>query len=316
MWQNNEIERGQGAESDQGSADQRLTPADRITLEYIPPSDALQPFITTLFYFRCDERDIRDIQPASVGSLIVFLRGEGVMRFGERVDPSHRVSLMAPLTYAAPFEVDGPFHTIGASLSPLGWAALTGMSAQAARDRMYDAAEFFGEGITALGEGLRQDYLAEAASPEELCAKLEQYLASQLKPVDPKHVEFIRAVNAWMSSNFNPEIARLAQLSGYSNRQVQRLVERYFGCTPKILVRKYRALRIVALLHDSATTDEQVAELLNHFYDQSHLIREVRTFAGRTPARFGDAETPILEHLLDVRNFREIKPNVAPLPGE
>ncbi|MFN2099385.1 helix-turn-helix domain-containing protein [Altererythrobacter sp. MF3-039] len=298
------------------SAEQGLTPASKITLEYIQPSDALQPFITTLYYFRCDEREIRDIQPAAVGSLIVFLRGKGAMRFGDRADPSHLVSLLAPLTYAAPFEVNGPFHTIGASLSPLGWAALTGLKADEARDRMYNAASIFGEEITHLGENLRQDYLSQSATPTELCARLADFLAGQIKPVQPKHVEFMRSVNAWMSSDFNPDIAKLAEISGYSNRQVQRLVERYFGVTPKILVRKYRALRIVALLHDPTTTDEQVAELLNHFYDQSHLIREVRSFAGRTPARFGDSEAPILESLLDVRNFREIKPNVAPLPGE
>ena len=81
-------------------------------------------------------------------------------------------------------------------------------------------------------------------------------------------------------------------------------------------MRKYRALRVVALLNDPSTTDEQVAELLNYFYDQSHLIREVRTFSGRTPSRFGDDQAPILEQLLSVRNFREIKPNVAALPED
>ncbi len=44
------------------------------------------------------------------------------------------------------------------------------------------------------------------------------------------------------------------------------------------------------------------------------MIREIREFVGRTPVRlFAESET-ILRTLVDVRNFRDIKPNVAPLP--
>ena len=293
-----------------------LTPASEITLEYVSPPQSLHPFVTTFYYFRCDEEQIRDIQPAAVGSLMVYLHGEGVMHFEKHSDRSHPVSLLAPLTYAAHFEVDGPFHCIGASLSPLGWASLTGMPANKARDRLTNASDVLGEEVVRLGEELRRDYRAQACEPADLCDRLAEFLAARLRPVTARHVQLISAVAEWLSSSYNPDIAMLADATGYSIRQVQRLVERYFGVAPKLLIRKYRALRVVALLHDPTTSEEQVADLLNQFYDQSHLIREVRLFAGRTPSRFGDSESPILERLLDVRNFREIKPNVAPLPDE
>lgn len=293
-----------------------LTPASEIVLEYIEPPEALRPFVTTFFYFRCDEQDIRDIQPAAVGSLMVYMHGKGVMHFDKHSDRSYPVSLLAPLTYAAPFEVEGPFHCIGASLSPLGWAALTGMPANTARDRLYDAGAILGEEMIELCARLRADYVDEKRDPAALCGELAGHIAPKFKPVNPRHMALMGEVSGWMSSSYNPDIAELAERTGYSIRQVQRLVERYFGVSPKLLIRKYRALRVVALLQDPSTTDEQVADLLNQFYDQSHLIREVRLFAGRTPARLGDSESPILSKLLDVRNFREIRPNVAPLPDE
>ena len=39
----------------------------------------------------------------------------------------------------------------------------------------------------------------------------------------------------------------------------------------------------------------------DHFYDQSHMIREMRMFAGRTPARIADPDTPYLSSFLSLR---------------
>ena len=69
-------------------------------------------------------RALRPGQRRAVGHVLVFLSGEGDMVFEDgRRDRSHRVSLITPSTRAASIEVKGPFHCIGAALSPLGWAA-------------------------------------------------------------------------------------------------------------------------------------------------------------------------------------------------
>lgn len=294
----------------------QLTHTDLITLNYFEPPLPLKLYVTTFYYFRCDELEINDIQPAAVGSLIFFLKGHGRMLFGRGAEPSHPVSLLSPFSYAVPFEVEGPFHCVGAALSPLGWASLTDLDASIHRDSMMGAQEVFGPGIATLGERLCAAYEAGSMAPQEMCCAISDFLEPHLKPIKPRHVLLMAQVHQWLSQSFNPPIEELAETTGYSQRQVQRLVERYFGVTPKHLVRKYRALRVASLLQDPNTTGEQTAELLNQFYDQSHLIREVRMFAGRTPARLGDSEKPILGYQLNVRNFRQINPRVAGLPGE
>ncbi len=303
-----DIERGEGA------ALAALTPPSLFTLDYIPPPPELLPFATVLYHFRCDERDIRDVQPAAVGHVMVFLAGSGEMHFATgRSDSSHRVSLMTPCSAAAPIAVDGPFYCIGAALSPLGWAALTGLHAGKWSDRLLPAGEVLGAEVEALGDEMVADY-RRGVSGAELCARLAQFLLARLKPVNSRHIVLMKAVSDWLSAGFDPPMSALFARSAYSPRQTQRLVERYFGLPPRELRRKYRALRIVALLAEPDVTDEQVAELVDHFYDQSHMIREIRHFAGRTPGRLADERDSILSALLDVRNFREIAPRIAPMP--
>lgn len=57
-----------------------------------------------------------------------------------------------------------------------------------------------------------------------------------------------------------------------------------------------------------ALRPELEAAIAEAFYDQSHMIREISLFAGRTPARLTGEESPYLTEMLDLRNFREIDP--------
>lgn len=297
-------------------AEESLTSAEAMSLAYIAPPPDLQPFVTTFFLFRCDEPVIRDVQPAAVGQFQVYLRGRGQMHYPHgRIDRSHPVTLQGPTTVAAPFEVEGPFHALGAALSGLGWVVLTGMPADHAVDRLFDAGEVLGPGAHALGETLREAYEANPATDgEELVQRTADFMRSLIRPVPDGHKAVLKCVADWLGSDLNPPVQALYDACGYSPRQVQRLVTRYFGSSPSHLVRVYRATRVVALLSEPGVTDERVAELTDAFYDQPHMIREIREFVGRTPRQlFAENET-ILRTLVDVRNFREIKPSVAPLP--
>lgn len=293
--------------------EQGLTARSLFALDYVAPPAELRPWLTTLYWFRCEEREIRDTQPAATGHLMVFLRGEGAITFGQRQDLSHRVSLLAPGSAAAPFDVQGPFHCVGAALSPLGWSALTGLHAGQWADRLLDASEILGAGISEWGEALAQRYEA-GEDGTALCMEVAQFIAARLRPVPRRHAGLIQAVVAWLGSSLDPPFEDLECQANYSSRQLQRLVERYFGLTPVGLKRKYRALRVAALLDQPELDQGQLAELAAGFYDQSHMIREIRHFTGRTPGRLAEDDGSILKALLHARNYIEVQPNIAPLP--
>lgn len=284
-----------------------LTPQSRFTIDYIAPQTSVRHYVTTLYHFRCEEPVIRDIQPASVGHLAIFPYGKGEMQFRDgRVDPSHQTNLLTPFSVAAPFVVEGPFHAIGAVLSPLGWAALTGLDAAQFGNRFVQASKWLDPSADVLGETLCAGYRNAELSGEDCAHALCEYIANNTKPVNSRHEELIKQTNEWLGSSLNPQLSDLIARAAYSERQLQRLVERYFGLAPTALARKYRALRAAALLSFPSLTPEYEADLGEAFYDQSHMIREIRAFVGRTPARLADDETPYLSEMLDLTNFREL----------
>lgn len=284
-----------------------LTSPALITVDYIDPPPGVGLLITTLYHFRCDEPVIRDIQPAAIGNLCLFPHGTGEMHFaaGHR-DPNHPVGLLTPLSRATPIVVEGPFHVFGAALSPLGWAALTGLHAGRHRDRLLPAGEVLGPAIDVLGEQLLAAYRAGTMSGRECALAISEFIGRHARPINPRHLELIVATGRWLGESFNPEVSDLAGAAGYSARQVQRLVEQYFGLPPRALARKYRALRAAALLSAPELSMENEAEIAEAFFDQSHMIREIAHFVGRTPARLTDNTTPYLSEMIAPSNLREL----------
>ena len=299
-----------------------LTNEGLIKLQYLAAPAELAPFVTTFFYFTCDEPLISDLRPASAGLLAFFLRGQGELFVRDgTIDSSHPASLLTPLAAAAPILVDGPWHVFGAAISPLGWGALTGgISAAANSNRLLDAAVVIDPSLADFAHDLAARYNARGdapgLSPEEMVESATAALVPLLRDVPAAHARLIGIVADWLGSSLSPMVEDLTERSPYSPRQLQRLVDFYFGLPPKQLARKYRALRAAALLGHPDTPPEQVAMVENQFYDQSHMIRELRLFAGRTPARLGASDAPVLSALLDLRNFREVSPSFAALPEE
>ncbi len=286
-----------------------LTATALISVDYIVPPPQIAPFVTTLYHFTCDELVIRDIQPAAVGQLCLFPYGTGEMHFAEgHRDPNHAVGLLTPLSRATPIVVAGPFHAFGAALTPVGWAALTGRHAGQHRDRLLPAASVLGPEIDVLGERLIAGYRQGTMSGRACALAIGTFIECNVKPINPRHLELIAATAGWLSASFNPEVGELSGAAGYSARQVQRLVERYFGLPPRALARKYRALRAAALLSAPQLSLEDEAEMAEAFFDQPHMIREIVHFVGRTPARLTDDTTPYLSEMIDARNLRELNP--------
>ena len=297
------------------SRDARLTQQGLLRLELFPPPAALTPYITTFFTMRCDERAIRDVQPSSIGLMAVMVRGGGQMRFLDgRVEPSHRFTLQTPTAAAATFEVEGPWHLFGAALTPLGWAALTGLCATKHGNRLYDGALVLGPALAAAAESLAEEF--DRLPVEAMIERFSAAILASVRPIKPTHAAFVRIVGEWLAQSITPAVADLQARCGLNTRKIQRLIDRYFGLPPTALARKYRALRAAVLLSRPDLTADEIAAVQDHFYDQPHMIREIRLFAGRTPARIADPDTPFLSAIMNLRNFREPGPRLAPIPDD
>lgn len=187
-------------------------------------------------------------------------------------------------------------RVFGFGLQPAGWAASTGMSAATQVNRCIDAADVWGD----VPEATRQA-LIPLTTVEEMAAVLSESARRFYAEAESVAHWFIRAVDAWLEERLTPDIADLEAATGLSRRQIERLAKQYYGAPPKVLVRKYRALRTAnAIQHGRGDWQDFVDE---GYYDQSHCIREIKEFMGTTPSALRDQRSLLTSMTRDRSNL-------------
>lgn len=276
-------------------------------VNFVPPA-ALAPFVTQIYFFRCDETFVRDYIPAALGHLIFLLKGTGTLQFHDgHVDTVEKVAVLGPGLSAAEFAFEGPLHDLGFALSPLGFVALTGKSANQYADRAVTASELFGPEIDTLAEHLIAGHEAGTMRLAQMVDAVTKFLLGRLRSVPQSHIILVRTVIDWLSSDILPDVDQLYAKLDVSRSTAARLITKYFGSAPKALMRKYRALRAATMMTDPHTTPELRSKVESVFYDQPHMIREIRQFAGRTPGALDSNNAKIMRMWLSRDNYRDIE---------
>lgn len=283
------------------------TDPEKMELVQFGPPAALAPYVTQIYFFRCEEDHIHDLQPASLGHLVLLLGGTGSLRFQDgHSDSLQPASIFGPGTASAAFTFDGPLYDLGFALSPLGFVALTGKPANAYADRAVPASELLGPEIDVLVAKFAQGHADGNMRMAQMIEETTAFLLTRVRPVRPSHKAMIQTVTAWLSSDLDPDVERLYAQLTISRSTAARLIARYFGSAPKPLMRKYRALRAASILCDPACTPELRNRVGSLFYDQPHMIREIRQFAGRTPGALDGDDAKILRIWLSRDNYRDV----------
>ncbi len=254
--------------------------------DWVAAPEALAPYLNSLYILRSGDEKVADKMPAYSGQLIVTLRGGATMRFAKGgVAEASEAFFQCPLLQAHDFELEPHTIMLGVSLNFRGWAALTGLTVDEYSDRSLDVdkvlAPELAERIHALAGRVASGELAE----REALDALAQIVEDGITPLPERHLQVIDKTLEWLSSSFKPQIADLQAALPYSERQLQRLVTRFFGQPPVRLIRRYRAIRAATLLAMPDLPPKLEAEIRDAFYDQAHMIKEIRHFTGRTPRR-------------------------------
>lgn len=254
-------------------------------LNFQPPSAALSAYVSTFYLYRNDTALVEGIERADVGQIRFMLKGSGSLSFaGGYSEPSCAVMINGPGTGAAAYRVNGPFHCFGAAMRPIGWCALIGLPAHERADHVTDGEALFGLEATGLLDTFRH-----TETLAEMVALAEPFLLRRLRPIPPDHVRMAEAVQDWLREDPADAQALFAALP-WSERHATRIINQYFGAGPKRLVRKWRALRAAARLLEG----EDPRDVAEAFYDQPHMIRELREFTGHTPRTLPQNADPVM----------------------
>lgn len=181
-----------------------------------------------------------------------------------------------PTTGQTSYEILEGVRLVGAGLLPCGWHAMTRRSAADFLNATIAIDDHFHQSMHDMVAALRQatDFPEMVRLLDEGARALDQF-------VDPDVRQFVHIVDNWLISSIAPAVSDLYEKFGLSRRHVERLVKHLYGVPPKMLARKYRALRTAKLLHARNAPTEDYAHA---FYDQSHMIREIKHFTGQTPS--------------------------------
>ena len=177
---------------------------------------------------------------------------------------------------AACVHYEAPTLTMGARFAPGASAALIAPPPGELIDRTVSLQDLWRD-VPAL-----VDSLAAARDDAQRIARLERALEQRARP----DLTLDAAALALEQSAGAMRIADLARDVGVSERQLERRFRARVGLTPRMARRIARFLRATRIVARNPDTPWQDLTYVCGFYDQPHLIREFRTFAGVTPTEY------------------------------
>ena len=178
-------------------------------------------------------------------------------------------------------EHDGYQEGIEARLTPLGARALFGVPMHELTNRVVDLDDLLGHRGDELIERLW-----DAGSWERRFGILDQAIAARFERAPRPEAELTWAWARMRTSAGRASVSGLAGELGWSHRRLIARFREGIGLAPKTLGRVLRFERVSRLLQ--GVEEPRLAEVALDcgYFDQAHLNRDFRQFAGTTPGEY------------------------------
>ena len=271
----------------------------KVRARFFPPPAALRRYFTTFYLVEVEGcRDLRAtdyLQPEWAN--LRFHTGaypDAARLDGQGVSGSS-FAATGPSSRSVRFTI-GPTRMWGIGLLPLGWAKYVREPASALADAVVDGnthpafAHF-----APLGRELFTPDGDDLADYSRICAWFEAR-----GPVPVPDEARIVAIH---SAVIDPEVSTVSDLveaTGTSQRTVERICQRAFGFSPKLLLRRQRFMRSLSqyMLDPSL---KWVGAMDGHYHDQAQFVRDFHAFMGMTPRQYAAMPHPILTAIMTER---------------
>lgn len=183
----------------------------------------------------------------------------------------------------------------GIGFLPLGWARLIGSDARDLANIVCDGARHPAfEKFECLTDLLCDQSRSDAEQVEAIEGCMARIMRRNRD--EPK---IIRIHQALVEPSLG-SVDDLAQASGMSVRTLERMCRRYFGFTPKLLMRRQRFMRSLSawMLHGKHLWTEAMDD---HYHDQAQFTREFHEFMTMNPSEYAALDHPVLESFMEAR---------------
>lgn len=185
--------------------------------------------------------------------------------------------VVGPQVTSVMIDVGQHHKAVRVGFHPGGLYRLTGLPLQELLDDSMNAEDLFGPVIRTVNQQLK-----EASLPDELKQIVEQFLLQQCRKLKPL-LPFDQAMLFLLQQEGRLSIDALASAACLSVRQLERVSKERLGYSPKLFARIIRFSKAYRLREQGAQSSwTQIAYECGYF-DQMHLIRDFRQFAGMAP---------------------------------
>ncbi|MEP1423195.1 MAG: AraC family transcriptional regulator [Erythrobacter sp.] len=205
-----------------------------------------------------------------------------------------RFVVTGPSSLACKFSV-GTSRLWGIGILPLGWARLIDAEAYDYRNALFDGGQ---DKVFAQFDGLSDLLCNPDADVEEQVLAISQTMERLMRPSRDED-KIVRVHDALVNGD-HLAVASLADDCAMSVRTLERVCRRYFGFTPKRLMRRQRFTRSLTsyMLHQGALWTEAMDE---EYHDQAQFTREFTEFMTMTPSKYASLAHPVLASFMEAR---------------
>jgi AraC-like DNA-binding protein len=273
-----------------------VKPDDTITrAEFAAPHPDLRRYVTTYYVAEVESPNgepVKDLLHPEWGSARFLCRGEVLGSIiPEPMVPMPSAIVAGPTSRASPVQCIS-MRIVSFGMLPLGWHRFMAQPAHRYADRSVEACDLSSRiDLTALLPRLKA-----ATSLSEISSIFDDALLAVLHSKRRISVQEENEIEAAHRALADPEISSVAELAaqvGITMLQLERLSKKVFGFPPKLLLRRQRFLRTLAIVLREPRS--KWGEILDpQYYDQAHFNRDFRRFFGMSPREYLAMPRPIV----------------------
>ena len=249
----------------------------------IIPDARLKQYVKCYYYYESSSAVAFEDTVFPSGSMeIIFNLGEGHWQTAAGNTPP--IELWGQITQPLPIRSIGRNTMMGIRFLPHGAALFLDAKADDFNNQVIDYSAVAGKQAAELHQRL-----LEANTEPERIHFIETFLLTTLEERTKKSGQKLNIVNDVMRELRHKEaienIDTIASRYGISSRYLQKLFLQYTGLTPKLYSKIHRFQHSLRLVTKKDTPLTSIAYDCGYF-DQSHFIREFKSFTGHTPSSY------------------------------
>ncbi len=252
-----------------------------------PP--ALADYVFDYIGYHNEAGVYRQITTPSGGVVLILNLGDPYrIQNAAGTTPEHFDSFIAGLSDIPGYvEATGLSAGVQVNLTPVGARLLTGLPMHMLTNAVLTVEDAFGPASGELMERLR-----ETTTWAARFQIIDRFMQARLLAASERPDAMLWAYATLRRTAGAASIASLADALGYSQKHLIAQFREHLGLPPKTLARVMRFERAVGTIRWDKRLDWAQIVLDCGYYDQAHLIREFKQFAGMTPGEYASRLLP------------------------